>query len=727
MILRSWVKIFLITLPLSFILSACQFAPINRLPELVNVPSQGKVAPSALIDGQEATPAKTVVRPGPRPPAAPTGQEGGGGSLLDLPQNQLSIGFEQMPLPSFIDAVFTKALGLNVQMDPIIAGRTDLVTMRTGGERPAKELFTLAKAVLASYGVAVVQEDKLVRIVPKEVAGAIQLPNILRGKVAPDAPESVRPIFQLVDLTKTSATSVMNVLQLTFRDSLITIPLLQNNALLLAGEPAALRAGLEAIKLFDQPRLAGKQALRLEPVYWTAEAFAEALTQTLRAEGYDVAGAGAQAGAANAIIFLPLAQNNSVLVFAGDNDVLSHVQQWALDLDQPARVSPEQGVFIYQVKNTAVANLSSTLGQLVGSQSAREQSSAPASDAGNASPLAAAGTAEAPPVARTADNVSSSSSTLKGPEGSTFILDAARNSIIFVGSASQYARIKPILETLDYAPREALIEVTVAEVTLDNLSQLGLEYSLNFDIGTFGGRLNTVNGLGGTGGSGSGGGNSAGSGSGLNIAILNADNIVRARLNALATDSRVSILSTPRLLAQSGKTARIQVGSEVPIITSQRAANSQNNGNSDVLQQVEYRNTGVILSITPTVHSDERIDLQLSQEVSDVQGASSGIASPSFFNRSIETQLSLRNGTTALIGGLIRENRSDTGSGVPGLKDIPLLGNLFRTQSGRQMKTELLLFITPYIISNAQDSQAITQEFRRRLEDWPQATGKLRY
>ncbi len=304
------------------------------------------------------------------------------------------------------------------------------------------------------------------------------------------------------------------------------------------------------------------------------------------------------------------------------------------------------------------------------------------------------------------------------------MIDQARNALVIVGTAQDYQRIRLLLESLDRAPREALIEVTVVELTLNDTDNLGINWTSVNRLGNgYLQRLGT-----GTNVLATGGGLALGT-SGFNYAILNGVGDVRALLNTFAENKRLSVLSTPRVLAKSGSEAKIEVGTEVPIITSQGSTNTiQNAGTTGILQSIDYRKTGVLLTVRPIIHSGNRIDLTVSQEVSAaLANTTPGISSPLIQNRNVSTELTLSDGQTVVIGGLISENRTNDDTGVPYLKDVPGLGLLFRNQALNRDRTELLVFITPYVISSDADSAAITEQFRDQIRSWPVPNTQLRW
>jgi general secretion pathway protein D len=201
--------------------------------------------------------------------------------------------------------------------------------------------------------------------------------------------------------------------------------------------------------------------------------------------------------------------------------------------------------------------------------------------------------------------------------------------------------------------------------------------------------------------------------------VLNSAGQVRATLNALASDNRANILSSPRVMARNGELATIQVGQEVPIITSQATGVGSGTTSGQLLQTVQYRSTGVILKVKPIIHSSDQIDLDVMQEVSAASTTETGVAaSPTFSTRRVDTKLSLQNGATVILGGLISEERSDGNSGIPLLKDLPVLGSIFSKQSWSGRRRELVVLITPYVVSTNRDAEELTRAFRSMLRPW---------
>ncbi len=284
--------------------------------------------------------------------------------------------------------------------------------------------------------------------------------------------------------------------------------------------------------------------------------------------------------------------------------------------------------------------------------------------------------------------------------------DTQSNRIIFQSTSERYAELLSLFRQLDTPPPEVLIEVTIAEVSLSTDTRSGVEFLMR-EIGTKGYSVGTLGGL-----------ELANSG----VTGRYSDPNVTINFSALSTNNQINVLSTPRIVTKSGATASIQVGTDVPIITSQTASDSLIGGTSDILQSVDYRETGVLLDVSPTVLSSDRIDIEINQEVSSAEtNPNQAIASPIISSRTITSELTLQDGQSAILGGLIENRYTEGGSGVPFLKDIPLVGRFFSTETLVESDTVLLFMITPYILDTADDRaravEALASSVNRRFNN----------
>jgi general secretion pathway protein D len=278
--------------------------------------------------------------------------------------------------------------------------------------------------------------------------------------------------------------------------------------------------------------------------------------------------------------------------------------------------------------------------------------------------------------------------------GGRLIVDDGGNRILFTGTAEDYTELRKLLEALDKPQRQVLVEVTIAEVTLTDQTNVGLEWFFSHSMSGSSIAGGTLNGLG-----------IGSQGLNLNYTASWGGWNLQAVFNAFASNNKVNILSRPRLVARSGSEASIQVGTDVPIITTQTTNPTVSTGVPNVLQSIEYRQTGTILHIKPVVYGDERVDLFITQEVSSQQqNPNAAVASPVILDRNITTQLSLADGATAVLGGLIDNEYTKGNSGIPILKDIPILSGTGRSDIISGTKDELVVLVTPYIIHEGEMS-----------------------
>ena len=636
--------------------------------------NQMAASKSASVKNQETevTPQSTQFFKAPRTPsgivspvAAPVAQTppNAGDETIS------AVTLDGIPLPQFINTIYSTVLKRNVSVDPSILTRTDLVSLRTGKPQSAAQLSSAAQTVLRSYGVSINEFEGLVRAVPSASVGGTT-PDILRGRAQPDVPGSIRPIFYLVELENTSQANAGSWVRTLFQGRVTITDDAPRNSLMLSGQSDSVMAAVEAIQTLDRPGMRGRFSARITPVFWSATDLANRLVDVLSAQGYY---AGTNALAPTPILVMPVPQINSVVVFTLTEEALNHTLRWATELDQTQPTRSGGRYITYYVRNTDANDVAKTLQEVLGG--------------GNA--IAVPAVAGAPVAPRAVGN-------------SRVVVNAAANSIIIQSTPAEYQQIYGLLQELDRPARSALIMATVAEVVLSDDEQFGFNWLLSqFNSGGY-----IVNG--GMGPKPIAGSVSA-AGIALNIASIAGD--PRALLTALATSSKVRVLSNPSIVTVSGQQASIQVGQDVPV-TSGSYSNASTGGG--IVTTTQYRNVGVILKVKPTIRAGGRIDLEIGQEVSGVSTVATATGnSPTINTRRVETKLATADGNTMLIGGLISEQREGLNAGIPYLKDIPLVGGLFRTSgSSKSTRTELVLLITPYVMEDDFDSRAMTEAFR---------------
>ena len=599
----------------------------------------------------------------------------------------ITVAFDQMPLPNFVQAIYSLILKKNYSMDPQVSSRKDLVTLRASQLQTASQIENAARLLLKTYGVAVTDLGAgNYRIVPDNSQTGYA-PEILRGRALPDVPLPLRPIYQLVELQAVRSGELVTWLNKVFGSKVSIIDDAPHNTLILSGQGDDVMAVLSAIQVLDQPLMKGRKSQRINPVYWSAAELSGKLSDILTAEGYSVTTTAGGSGQ-YPINLIPISGINALIVFATDPAIMQHIIEWAEQLDKPnANRGSGGGYFTYQAHYTNADSLAKTMQAVLAET---QVTYAPGQ-----APIGA-------PASKPSSHV---------------IVNAATNTLIFQGNSENQTKLLNLLQELDKPSKSALIEVTVAEVTLDDSSQLGVQWALNAAAANMSGS-NSASGTTSTSSTpiiaGAHPSITLGTG-GIAIAYLNSAGNMGVMLNMLASNSRANVLSSPRILARNGEMASIQVGSQIPTINMQQT--NAATGGTGVLQSVQYLSTGVILNVKPFIYAGDRIDLDITQEVSG--STSVGVAgSPVIDTRKIETHLSLKDGSPVMIGGLISRSDSHSDTGVPLLKDIPVLGQLFRNSTNQKQKTELIVLITPYIVSDDHDAQEITSAFRNQLGEW---------
>jgi general secretion pathway protein D len=603
----------------------------------------------------------------------------------------ISISVDGLSLPAFINEVFANELHQDFQIAPDVANKQDLVTLRVTEPRNRQGIFELARQVLSNYGVLILQQGDLLRFVLGDSKkGPFEAPLIVTGTALPSVPSTHRPIFLVRNLNVVSASDALSMLQTVFRGQQLGIEAdSKRNAVTLNGAPDLVQSAAEVLSMLDKPNMKGRYSLRIDPLFTDVDTLNRSMQSTLSAQGYDVGGVSSN------ITLVPIKELNALFAFVPTPEALALVKQWAEQLDKVAiRANSKDGFYWYQVRNTAAADLASTLNAALGG-GISTTSKAQLAGRNNRSTDQAGGATAA----------NKSSSNISGQ----FVVDAARNMLLFRGEVDRWQEILPLIRELDRAPSQVLVEVIVAEVTLSDQFKFGMEWALKEVVGGAKGDLRSVYGDDGIPGSGVGG-------TGLNWASLSNSGATRLALNAFASNNKVSILQTPKLLVRSGQTATVTVGQKIPLLVSQTVANEQINGDTGSRQSVEYRDTGISLTVTPTVFSDGRIDMDIQQEVSGSSATEGTVnLTPIVSSRTISTSLSLRDGGSVLLGGLITREQTKGNSRIPFFGSLPLFGHLFRTDSTSAGTTELMILVVPYLVKEPEQAEALTKSFQEQL------------
>ncbi|MBD9369571.1 secretin N-terminal domain-containing protein [Xanthomonas sp. XNM01] len=698
---------FIVALLVTLLVASCATKP-PQLPEPLRAPKVDRDAGETLSQEQGGR-SRPQIEAGPRPSAQPVQRSDAGlARIPPMPRNEpVALVLDGVAIDSFINIVYGMELGLPVQIDQSLRGRSELLSLSLATPMPPEQAFRVAEEVLRSYGVRIEELGGVLRFMPADQRNGDQV-QMLVTRSLPDVPAGQRPVFVAVPLQYRRPASVIPQAKDLFGGSSSSVtftPLVESNAVLLNGPGTAVRAAMQAIDALDQSVLRDKYSMRVNPTHLPADLLAKELGDVLTAQGVTIRSG--STGEPAAVNFVPINSANALIVFANSQEALDVVGEWVVRLDQPSDSGGGGGMYVYAARHTTVETMLPVLQALAGNGSAAATTpaatTAPAGE-GTTRNTNTANTQATP--ARARGGVSSVNGF-----GGQLAADTVRNLIVFQGDAQSWRALQGVLARLDQPARQVLIEVTVAEVMLTDELSHGVEWALrNVSVDGMSGPLTALTGLSNPGG-------------GLRWAALSSSGQVRATLNLFAKDSRVTILSTPRVMVKSGESASIDVGTEVPIITSQATASDLGNSGS-ILQSIQYRKTGTLLDIEAVVHSGQRVDLKVSQEVSEATTTdTSEISSPSILSRRLQTSLSLADGQSTLLGGLISSTSSDAKTKVPLLGDIPLLGRAFQNRTKSGVRTELLLLITPYVLEDATQvddiSRAVRDRFGSTERSWP--------
>ena len=435
---------------------------------------------------------------------------------------------------------------------------------------------------------------------------------------------------------------------------------------------------LDAIETFDAPYLTDRVfgLFKLE--------FAEADTVRTEVENL-LRASGAPTGGATTIIALP--RLNLLFVSTRTSDAFAEARGWIERFDQPSG-GDKRRLRYYRVQYTPADALSAQLNAAFGG-------------GGGGPANFSTGGADLPGVQDNGQSQQQRQPSFAPPalggDRASITPDTLNNALLIRATDQEYAEILDLIDKMDRQAAQVLIEATIAEVTLTDDLSFGVrwffenaESTLDFsDTGSLGPVF-----------------------PGLNYSFI--DGNVGAALNTLASVTDVTVLSAPSIMVLNNQSASLQVGDEVPIVTQQ--SSSVEGGNAPIVSNLQLRETGVILEVKPRINASDVVVLEVTQEVSDVtQTTTSGIDSPTIQQRRFTSTVAVSDKGTAVLGGLIRETYSDNNSGVPVLKDIPLLGYAFKSRDITKRRTELLVFLTPHIIRNESDAATAFKRLRREM------------
>jgi general secretion pathway protein D len=614
-----------------------------------------------------------------------------------LEKKGIRLNLVDVPVPIAAKSVLGDVLELNYSVDPRVQGK---VTLQTSTPVNATELLELFQGTLRSVDAGLVTSNSGYRVVPLSDAGKSVTPVI--SGTDNDAP-GIRP--EVVSLNYVSASEIRGVIEPLIPAGMLVRADDTRNVLILSGTASEITAIKETIAVFDVDWMRG-MSFSLVPV---SSADPATIVSNLQ-ELYQTK----EGPLRNLVRFIPNSQLKSVLVITSKPKYLREAENWIKRLDRLA-ASHEQTLHVYRVQNRTAAELAKVLQSVLSSGGSQQ------ANGGEVAPRLE------PQVTLSQGSVGDPPDVVNGPEtpstglGSTpetntatvaaapltitgrdvrVVADDSNNSLLIFATDKEYKRILSVLQQVDNQPNQVLLEAVIAEVTLDDELKFGVKWLLggNDSQATFQGIPTSAE---------------AAAFAGFSY-FLRANDIAFT-LKALSSVTDVRVLSSPSLVVLDNKTATLQVGDQVPIIT--QRAQSTVGGSSPIVNNVELKDTGVILTVTPRVNDAGRVILDIGQEVSSVVATTtSGIDSPTIRQRKIKTSVVVTDGQALALGGLIQERELTGKAKIPVLGDIPLLGNAFRQKTNNIGRTELIIFIRPRVIRDMSEAHRITQEFQQQLK-----------
>ncbi|CAA7621450.1 type II secretion system secretin GspD [Magnetospirillum sp. UT-4] len=664
--------------------------------------------PAATADSAVTAEPATVLAPPPRPAAPEPILKPGSGRFVRAPAaiappvreeggGEVSVDFADTDIREVVQTVLGDILGAAFVVDPAVKGT---LTLRTARPVPKAELARLLGEVLRMNGAALVDGGGVLRVVPlAEAKGRTGIRAMARRRGDAGGGYGLR----VMPLDFVSAEEMRRILEPLVPADQVTALGDGRNILLLTGTEAELDNMVETVRIFDVDWLQG-MSFGLVPVTAVdADTMVEELERMF----------GGQTGAlAGTVRFVPLKRLGSVMIIASRPNRLAQARDWVEQLDRTGR-NEMQRLFVYRVQHGRAGPLARLLGNIFSPEPAVDVVAAVAPAARNVQIVAQRGEMRAsslpepaPPPAAAAATARELKVTGGGPVRVT--ADEKTNSLVIYASARDFRLIEEALRELDRVPMQVLIEATIAEVTLTDQLRYGLQWF--FQTGVLQNTLSRAN-------------SGAVTAEFPGFAALAVNGDIRVVLDALSSVTNVNVVSAPKLVVLDNETARLQVGDQVPVPV--QSAVSVTDPGAPIVNTIQFRDTGVILEVTPHVSSAGTVTMEVRQEVSDVVSTStSGIDAPTIQQRAVATRVAVDTGETVALGGLIRDRARNGRSGIPLLKDIPLLGFLFGATNETVDRTELLVMLTPRIIRSPIEARAVTEELRRRMRAVEGAYGK---
>ncbi len=601
--------------------------------------------------------------------------------------------FVNAPLADVVAGVVGEALGRPYTIAPGLGGR---ITVATGQAMAPAAALAMLDGALRDIGARVADDGRTVRIVANTPPPA--------AAPAPPPPPPPEPLEELVTVQSVDAASLVGVLRAMLPPGVTAA--VAEGGIRLTGPGNDRRDAAELIRLFDT-QLAGRSFTMVQldagtPAEIIAEVNAIAPPRGLQ--------------------LVPIDRAGSILVIGEATEAAAAVRTIRA-IDQGGSLGNRQ-LFIYPVAHGRASELARVLGGLYGAEASGGADSAAGQRPGLVDPAVAqapgrrdggfadtsstggrgAGGDAGSLAQRPARTASDETPLAFGNDRVRIVADERSNSLAILAARGEWRLIQDFLRRLDVQPLQVYIEATIAEVSLNDRLQYGLQWF--FQSGNFTGRLSDAS---------DGSVNPRAPGF---SGVFNKLPDVRVVLDALQAVTKIKVISSPQLTVLNNRTATLQVGADVPVAT--RSAVSVIDPEAPIVNNIEFRPTGVILRVTPRANAGGMVTIDIEQEVSDVVTTdTSTLNSPTIQQRRVESTVAVRSGDTIALAGLIQDRDERGRRGLPILSAIPLIGGLFGTKTRLVGRTELLVLMTPRLLSSGDDVRRLTEDLRARMATLP--------
>ncbi|NIK88979.1 general secretion pathway protein D [Rhizomicrobium palustre] len=603
--------------------------------------------------------------------------------------SDVTLNFVSASVQDVAKAILGDLLGLTYTVDPSAQGS---VTVETTSPVRRDQVLGILETSLQAAKLTLVQNGALYSIVPLSAAQH-------RGTLVD--PGNSGYGSEAVPLRFVNAAELKKVIDPLVPENGLSLGDPSRNVMIVTGSANQRQTMRNLIRQFDVNWLKGMSFALLVPQWSDSQSVATQLKEILDADGMPTHGM---------VRIMPIRQGNGILVISGQASYLDQARKMVEMIDREAEGS-QRRLFVYNVQNGRAADIASVLSAAFGggSQAAGQTNLATAGTAGKNGSVPSAknefssgsGNDVLGTNKRTADAAGQAIKLGASGEEMTVTADETNNALVIYATPPQYEIVKNALHRLDVPPLQVMVQAAITEVSLTDEIHFGVQWF-------FQARQNTYNMTQGTAAA------LVPSYPGFNYIFSNNDNI-KVVLNALSNITKVNVLSSPQLFVLNNHTATLQVGDQVPVAT--QSAVSTDTAGSPIVNSIEYRDTGIILRVTPRVNDSGLVLLDISQEVSEVGTTSSSkINSPTIQQRRIASSIAVRDGQTIALGGLIKETRNDANDGIPFLNRIPLLGRLLGSTDNVRGRTELLILLTPRVVRNPGDAEAMTDEITSKMK-----------